>query len=218
MSPRVIPDGIADAVEREASDADDLLLFDLPGNPTRLALATQDLLVDTDADGTAELWIGIGGAMVLGTAEEPLELDGEGMEVQFVAVDTPAANFVQTFTRQAVYGARFAWHVVHWHRTGGPGVEGTVKGVVTLHAGIITGGITIRDVHDDDGSRVPGTVLVTFRSQAPLSMLDIRRGIQTNPESYQRWYPGDMFMSEVADTQVRKIYWGFEAPEREEEA
>lgn len=206
--PRDLTEAALDAIQRRRSDTCDLIYMDLPNAALRLALAHQPIRFPVAVGGDGELYEPVGGAVVPGPVEETPDLDGQGQEVQFVAVD-PEGNFVPELLKASHFNRDFAHHRVHFHDSGPD--AGRVKAAYTMFAGKMNGRVLVDDVVDENLVE-PGTVIVRFRALSPLALLDVVRNIRTNLESHQRWYPGDLGFQHVQEMQSHSVYWGVKTP------
>lgn len=152
-----------------------------------------------------------GGAIVPGTVEETSDISGQGQEIQFVAVD-PDFVLGTALLQSRSFNRTFQHWRIHIDESGIS--AGTIKAAILLMHGKLNGGFTITDVNPEEiEGAPPGTILVRFRVNSPLALIDVKRSIQTNLRSHQRWYPGDMGMEWVGQIQGRHVWWGVERPE-----
>lgn len=209
IPPRVVTEDLLTVISREHVPSNDLIFLDLPNEPTYMALAHDDIqFARPGIDSGPVTWLAIGGAMIPGTAEETLDLDRQGQDVQFVAID-PHKAFAPKFLTLNMFRRRYEhWRIYWWDY--GPDA-GRVRAFHMPFAGYTNGKFDIRDEVDEEGFRT-GNILVLFRALAPLALIDPRGMIRTNLRSHQRIYPGDLGMQHVANLQVRQIFFGSGVP------
>lgn len=199
---REMTDAARSAILRRRSDSCDLIYMDLPDGAVRLALAMQPIFYPASVGGDDQPYIKTGGAIVPGAAEETSDLDGQGQEIQFAAVD-PENVLVPALLQADPFNRDFRNVRVHFHDSGPD--AGKVMAAYIVFAGKINGEIQVDDLVGEGIE--PGTVLVRFRAMSPLALLDVVRCIKTNPESHQRHYPGDNGMRYVQRMQNHKVNW-----------
>lgn len=199
-----MPGEVFEVIALENVPSSDLVFMDLPGDPTYMALAHDNIQFARPTDPGPITWTAIGGAMLPGTAEHSIDLDRQGQEVQFNATD-PDKAFAPKFLSLNMFGRRYEHWRVYWWDSGPD--AGRVRAARMVFGGYLNGKFDVEDEVDAEGFRT-GTVTVTFRALAPFAIGDIRGSIQTNLRSHQRLYPGDVGMDQVQDVMNRKIFFG----------
>lgn len=206
--PRALSDEALAAIAARRSDHCDLIFMDVTDAPLRLALAHQPILYPAAVGGDDEIYQPVGGAVVPGPVEETPDLDGQGQEIQFVAID-PDSQLVPKLLKASHFNRAFRHVRLHFHDSGAD--AGRVRAAYIMFEGKMNGQVLVDDVVDEDNVE-PGTVLVSFRALSPLALLDVVRNIRTNLRSHQKWYPGDMAMEHVQAMQNHSVYWGQDKP------
>jgi hypothetical protein len=218
--PRPLSDAARAAIGRQSSRVHNLIYLDLADNQMFLAIdSAQDLEFQRTegpiVDGSAQVWEGIGGAMVPGPAEESPDLDSGGQDLQVAAVD-PDFQLGGILLESRPCNRDYQHWRLHYHDAGS--LAGTVKASYLIFHGKLNGMFEIQDVNPEEvvGAE-PGTILVKFRAMNPFGMLDVTRNIKTNLDSHQKHYAGDLFMTHVEATMNRRVYWGWANPDPPEE-
>lgn len=218
--PRQLTDGALAAIDQQRSVTHTLVFMDLADAPLYLALgAPHDLTFQRDSgpiiDATPTVWTAIGGAMVVGPAEESMDLDGGGQDVQFAAVD-PTFELGTVLLNARPFNRDYQCWRVHYSDAGT--TAGTIIGGYLLYHGKLNGSFQVETINPEEiQGAEPGTIRVSFRAMRPTALLDVTRALRTNPDSYKFHYPGDLFMDEVAKTQNRKLNVGDDGPTHVEE-
>lgn len=206
--PRKLTDAARAAVTAQHTDSCDLIYMDLPDGPLRLALAVQPILYPASVGGDDQLYQPVGGAVVPGPVEETPNLDGQGQEIQFVAID-PDGQLIPQLLTASHFNKDFRHVRIYFHTTG-PDV-GRARASYIMFEGKMNGQVLIDDIVAEEGVE-PGTILVRFRALGPLALLDIVRNIRTNLRSHQKWFPGDRGFEHVQEMQSHTTYWGMKRP------
>lgn len=205
--PRQLSDAAREAIHAQRRDTCDLIYMDVPSGALRLALASQPIRYPARVGGDGLIYQPVGGAVVPGPVEETPDLDGQGQEIQFVAID-PDGQLVAEMLQASHFNRDFRHVRLHFHTTGAD--VGKVRAAYMMFEGKMNGQVLIDDIVDEEGIE-PGTMIVRFRALGPLALLDVVRNIRTNTRSHQKWFPGDLGFEHVQVMQNHTVYWGIEA-------
>lgn len=214
--PRLLTDEALASIGRQHSVSHNLIYLDLPSNELFLAIDThQDALLFQRTAGPIQdteeqVWVGVGGGIFPGSADESPEIDGQGQDIQMIALD-PSFELGTMLLNARPFNRTYQHWRVQYHDVGS--LAGTVRSSYLVFHGKLNGRFEVESVTPEDWPGAePGTIRVRFRAMNPLALLDVARSIKTNLTSHQKHYPADLFMTHVQDTMNRRIFVGTEAP------
>lgn len=175
----------------------ELQFEDANNNPQPLYItdAAQDIVTTTPA----HTWTAVGGAVVLGPAEEGVDFSGHGFQVQMSGVNASPLDYLLTARYRGRIARLYRAHVEE---------DGTITPTPELlFEGLMNGEWKIAVARSQEVGP-PGRMTVSTSFTDPLGKLARIRGHQTNLQSDQAIFPNDRFMSFVAGLKNRLLDWG----------
>jgi len=180
-------------------------------------------LVDSDASGNATIpvtpaispspandtlllrtWTGFGGNLYFEQVDETSDLKANGTTVVLSGVDQ---SIIQIILAQHYVGREAKLYRAHFD--GG----NIISEPLFLFWGYMNGGFKVKETKGEDVEDTDKSVEISADIQDEISVLDIARGIQTNPSSLQSIFPDDGGFDSIADLAEAAISWGkFDKP------
>jgi hypothetical protein len=173
---------VALATDVAAERAAYVHLFQLAfsGGTVNYTNASQDIAA------LATTWTAIGGALAFSAVTEAADLSSGGTDLILSGVDR---SIITTLLANQYIGRNVSVWLAHLTPASGVVVADPVK----IFSGVMNGGWSIRETWPTGNG--PGTCTVTGRMVNRMTLLEQRRGIQTNVAGHQALYPGDLFFS-----------------------
>lgn len=142
-------------------------------------------------------WTGIGGNLGFEAITESNDLAAQGTDIILSGVDQSIISIVLS---KKYIGRYCRTWLCHFNSS-----AIIIDSPLMIFWGRMNGGFDIEETREED---VPGTVEIRLRAVDRMGDLTRVRGIQTNLESHQKLYKGDMFFEFVDKTINKVIKWG----------
>lgn len=206
LSPEVV-----EFMFREHKKVQDLMYLGFVDRDVFLALGSQPVrFARPGIDTTEQTWEKTGGAIIPGPIVESPQFSEQGQDVQFVVID-PGFDLLGRILNTRLLMRTYQLWRVYLHDSGPE--AGKIGAWWMPCGGYLDGGFDVEETVDEEG-RAPGALICRFRVTSPLGVIgDLRRSIQTNERSHQKWYPGDLAMTQVRFVQNRRTYFGQQSPD-----
>lgn len=132
-------------------------------------------------------WVGIGGNIGFNVVNESPDLGGSGLDVVLSGVDQSVPAII--LSKKYIGRPCSIWRA-HLNTSGA-----IVSDPLMIFSGLMNGGFRTKDVPPEHDR--PGYTEITGRMTDMFGELSVLRGIQTNVESHQKFYPDDEFFRNV---------------------
>lgn len=149
-------------------------------------------------------WTGFGGNLYFEQVDETSDLKANRTTIVLSGVDQSIISILLS----QHYVGRYA-KTYRAHFNGGQ----VISEPLFLYWGYMNGGFQVKETRGEDVEDAEKTVEITADIQDEISVLDVARGIQTNPSSLQSYFPDDGGFDGIADLVEATVVWGkFDAP------
>ena len=198
---RNLPSATNTAVAQDTGAQCDLVEMQFLGGTVRLTSAPVSIAAQVDSGGGVQTWTAWGGHLDVGIAEENVDLDAGGIDLQLSGVDNTQLIALLLTDRAIgrtcrIFTARFDLAL------------GTLIDLPSLRfQGLMNEAFQIAERRP---KQAPGVGSITIRTRVPglLVELDRRAGIETNVQSHQAHYAGDKFFSFIPTLIGKRLFWG----------
>jgi len=144
-------------------------------------------------------WIGFGGALNFEQIEESTDLKANRVTQVLSGVDQSFISIILAQNYIGRYAKIFRAHFDSNYKI--------MSDPIILFWGYMNGGFEISEQRGEEGDS-PKTVEIRMELQDRISSLDRVKGIQTNPESLNQYFPDDGFFDLVAEHVNKTVVWG----------
>lgn len=190
-NPRPLSTNMRNQIAAETGNISHFMEFQFSGSTRRYTTAPQDI------SWNSQTWVGIGGALRFESVQEGTDLSGQGVDVVVSGVDQTILTILLT---EKYIGRICKIWMAHLN-TG----AGTItNSPLLIFFGRMNGGMTIDEKREED--RV-GTVEIRARMVDRMGDMMQVRGMMTNIESHQKYFPTDDFFSYMTSLMGKKIKW-----------
>lgn len=168
-----------------------LIQLHFSGGVQRISTGSEDL------SWAGQTWTAVGGALGFNAVQESADLSAGTIELQLSGVDQ---GIIEHLLAETYIGRSAKVWLAHLDASAGTVIDTPLM----LFSGFMNGGYTVSDVRPVDGH---GTCTIALRCTDTLSVLDERRGFQTNEISHQSVFAGDRFFQHVNVLAHKNLVW-----------
>lgn len=149
-------------------------------------------------------WIGFGGNLGFEQIEESTDLKANRVTAVLSGVDQSIVSIILSQNYVGRYAKIYRGHFGSNYKL--------LSDPILMFWGYMNGGFEINEVRGEDGEGEK-TVEIRMELQDRISSLERVKGIQTNSDSHQQFFPDDGFFDLVPEHMTKTIVWGeFDKP------